>query len=128
MKKTQDIAKYRKEYYQKNKEKIKEYNKMWSENNPEYYKMYMRGMRANGWSCPKVTCEKCGFITHKNNLSRHQTSKKCIAISQGFKGYSKYNVRTPHAPIASGIAVKPPEEKLEEVEQLEVAVDVPVQL
>ena len=113
-KKTEDIVKYRKEYYERNKEKVKEYNKMWSENNPEYHKMYMRGMRASGYTCPKVECPICGFVTHKNNLSRHQLSKRCIAISQGFKGHSKYNS-------------KPPEEIPEVVEQLEVAVDVPVQ-
>ena len=91
IKKTDDMVSYRKVYYANNKDKIRDYNKMWSDNHPDYYKNYARGKRATGWTCPKVACEICGFITHKNNLIRHQASKKCIAISQGFKGYSKYN-------------------------------------
>lgn len=111
--KTQNIQQYRKDYYANNKEKIKEYNRMWSDNNPNYYKDYAKEKRENGWTCPKITCEICGFVTHKNNLSRHQQSKKCIAISQGFKGYSKYNAKPlPH----------------EEVVQLEAEADVPVLL
>jgi len=109
-KKTDDMKKYRKDYYANNKDKVKDYNRMWCENNPDYYKNYARGMRQSGWTCPKVTCNICGFITHKNNLTRHQASKKCIAISQGFKGYSKYNPKPQQT-----------EEQKEEQEELAVS-------
>ena len=114
MKKTQDIQQYRKDYRNKNRDKLNDYSRMWQINNPEYYKDYARGKRENGWTCPKVTCELCGFVTHKNNLTRHQLSKRCIAITQGFKGHSKYNVKLPSTET--------------EAEEEQVEVDVPSQL
>jgi hypothetical protein len=58
-----------KKYYENNKEQIAEYKKKWCEANKEI----LHEKRKE-----KVICDHCGFESIKNNLTRHQKSKKCI--------------------------------------------------
>lgn len=52
---------YRKEYYEKNIEKMQEYNRK------------------------KIECEYCGFIRSKKDLKRHQKSKSCLTYQKKLK-------------------------------------------
>ncbi len=56
---------YNIDYYQNNKEKINEKRKEYYENNKDKIK-------------EKVICDHCGCKCKKNNLKRHQKTKKCI--------------------------------------------------
>lgn len=58
-----DLARH-KEWYQKNKEKQKEYDKEWYQKNKEYQR-------------EKIKCDVCGSIMSRDSISRHKKSKKC---------------------------------------------------
>jgi hypothetical protein len=61
------LNKKKKEYYQKNKHK-----------NKEYYEKNKEVILKKRYE--KVICEKCGFISMKQNLKRHQKSRNCKRI------------------------------------------------
>lgn len=53
-----------------------------SEDKSEYNKYYGKNYRdmdkVNEWSKKEVICDKCGILTHRHHLSRHQKSDMCI--------------------------------------------------
>ena len=75
----------RKSYYERNKEKIAEYNKEWRENNREKLCEYSKKYRENNqekikaYKHTKVQCA-CGAITTKNDKSRHEKTNYHIKI------------------------------------------------
>jgi hypothetical protein len=100
-----DKKEYHKLYRLNHLEQFRQYRENWNDRHPTYHRdRYMKSKEEN-----KIICDKCGKETTTHNLKRHQTSKRCIFISQGHKGYSKF------IPLVEKPAV---------VEQLEVAVDV----
>lgn len=70
------------EYYQDNKTKKQEYNKVKYEENKEkrkiYYEENKKQILEN--SKVKVICEFCKSLIRKYDLKRHQRTKKCIEI------------------------------------------------
>ena len=66
---------YNKEYRENNKEKISEYHKEYRENNKEKMKEYYENNKE------KITCE-CGTIIIKSCLSTHKKSKKHKKLMQ----------------------------------------------
>jgi len=66
-----------KEYYQNNKEKKKEYRENNKEHKKEYLKQYYKDNKEK--RSQKVTCD-CGCIISKDNLARHQKSKKHLEL------------------------------------------------
>jgi hypothetical protein len=92
----EDNAEYFKEYREDNAEYFKEYQKKWREGNPEYYKEYYKKYYEDNSDKikekdkkyyeknadkikEKVCCNICGAFSSKNNLERHQKSKKCMS-------------------------------------------------
>ena len=59
----------KKEYYQKNKEKLKEKTKIYSQQNKE---KILKNQKE------KITCPICGSIVRKDGIKRHQRGKKCL--------------------------------------------------
>lgn len=70
-------------YYKKNRNKFLEYQKKYREDNPdkvlEYNKQYRKDNldKIYNKQNEKIKCEICGFIGGKQNILRHQKSKKC---------------------------------------------------
>ena len=86
---------YYKEYYDNNKNQLLEKMKGYRENNKEYYKEYRENNKEYTKEYyennknqllekmkEKVECPICNSIVNKNNLLRHQKSKKCINASK----------------------------------------------
>jgi hypothetical protein len=78
------ISQYKKEYYENNKETISQKGKEWREHNKEHksqkdkeYRECNKDKIAKKKS-EKVCCDICGAFTTKNNLKRHQQTKKCM--------------------------------------------------
>ncbi len=61
------LNEYKKEWYAENKEKILEHKKNYYEENKEIIK-------------EKIECPICNSIVRKDNLKRHQKTKKCLSI------------------------------------------------
>ena len=59
-----------------NKNKIKDYNR-------QYYLAHRDQMLSYGKR--KVVCEHCNKTVSRNNLSKHQNTKKCLALKDKFK-------------------------------------------
>ena len=57
-------------FYHNNKEEILKYNKEWRENNKEQIKE---------WKSKKVTCE-CGCLITRSHINRHKKSKKHLEL------------------------------------------------
>jgi len=78
------ILKKKKDYREANNEKIKETAKKYRENNKEKiverYKRYYENNKEKllDQNKIKVICDHCGCESTKQNLKRHQLSKKCI--------------------------------------------------
>ena len=53
-----------KEYYKEHKEDLNNYNKQYRLNNPNKYNI-------------KIVCNVCGLTTSKSNIARHQRTNKC---------------------------------------------------
>jgi len=66
------IKEKRKEYYENNKEKRKEY----LENNKDKIKEYLKNKNKQ-----KVICDLCGTQVIKNNLNRHKKTQRCKRLS-----------------------------------------------
>ena len=82
------LAEKSKEYYQNNKEKIVEKKKEYRENNKDKLKEYEKKYRENNKekitnypSKQYITCN-CGSKIRKNQLLRHQKTKKHCEFSQ----------------------------------------------
>jgi|AntAceMinimDraft_5_1070358.scaffolds.fasta_scaffold94477_2 hypothetical protein len=71
----------KKEYYETNKEKIQQYEKEYRDNNKEKIQEYMKEYRETNKENmkEKVKCE-CGCEVTKNDLKRHQKTKKHIKL------------------------------------------------
>ena len=73
-----------KEWTNDNKEKVKKYKKKWDDNNKNKKKEWVEDNKEiikeykKKWSEEKVICGHCGTEVNKNNLKRHQQSKKCL--------------------------------------------------
>ena len=63
------LSEYQKEYYESHKEILSERQKEYYESNK---KQILEKFKE------KVICEHCGCESTKNNLKRHQQSKKCL--------------------------------------------------
>ena len=70
-----------KEYYEDNKEYLKESNNKWRKNNREKILEQMRQYYENNKEIihEKITCE-CGCKVCKSSLNRHQQTKKHIDL------------------------------------------------
>jgi len=67
------ISEQQKQYRQDNCDKIKEYQTQYSENNRKKKNEYDKKRRKE-----KETCDNCGCILSKCDMSRHKRSKKCM--------------------------------------------------
>jgi len=70
------IKEQRKEYQQNNKEKIKEQKKEYRDNNKEKINEKAKEKYQNNKE--KVICDHCGCDIRKHYLKQHQKTKKCI--------------------------------------------------
>lgn len=61
---------------EENKNKIKEYNR-------QYYLNHREEMLDYGKK--KVVCKFCNKTVSRNNLLKHQNTKKCLILSDKFK-------------------------------------------
>ena len=68
------LSEYQKEYYESHKEILSERQKEYYESNK---KQILEKFKE------KVICEHCGCESTKNNLKRHQQSKKCLNYNVG---------------------------------------------
>ena len=70
----------KKEYYEENKEHLKEYNKVWNEKNKEYKKEWyeLNKEKIKEKNYEKFTCDCGGKYTRINKL-RHEKTKKHLA-------------------------------------------------
>ena len=81
------LADQRKQYYEANKEKLSEYNKEWREQNKEviaekYKQKYENNKdKISEQRKEKITCT-CGCEIRKDDLKRHQKSKKHLDLIQ----------------------------------------------
>ena len=95
------ILEQRKQYREKNKDKIRQLKKEYRENNVEKIREKKKEYRENNvekirekkkrdwiknrektlekWK-EKITCPICGFLGLKINMHRHQRTKKCLAV------------------------------------------------
>jgi hypothetical protein len=64
----EEIVEQQKQYYEKNKDKCNERQKQYWETNKEEIKKKRAG---------QVTCEVCGKVVSKRNISIHHKTKKC---------------------------------------------------
>jgi len=86
-----------KEWWEDNKDRLKILNKQWRQNNKEYINEKMRQYRKNNPDkikdyeksrCnkderkekrkEKITCDHCGMLISKMNISTHKKTQKCI--------------------------------------------------
>ena len=102
-----DKKEYHKLYRLNHPDAFKQYRQNWDDKHPTYYRDRWAKKKEEGYENPRVQCEKCGRIGYLNNIGRHQQSKRCIAISKGLKGYSKYDK----------VISVPPEEQKEDLEE-----------
>ena len=78
------INQYNKEYRENNKERLNQTSKEFYENNKEYLKQKQKEHYKNNKieilenMKKKVKCEFCNCEIQKNNLKRHQKTKKCL--------------------------------------------------
>ena len=78
------ILEYKKQHYQDNLEKILEKHKQYKQNNrekiaeqrKEYYQNNSEKILEN--MKQKITCDICGSIVCKGDISKHKKTKKCI--------------------------------------------------
>ena len=63
IRKTENMQQYKKQYYETNKEKIKDYYKKWLELNDPY---------------EKIECPECKSLINKCSISKHKKTQKCI--------------------------------------------------
>ena len=77
----EDIKEQKKQYYAINKEDIKEQKKQYYENNKEHKKQYYENNkdRIAHRNAKKIKCE-CGCDVTRNQLTRHQRTKKHIEL------------------------------------------------
>jgi len=80
----QDNKEYIKEYYQNNQEKISEQRKEYRHDNYEMIRKQKREYTEKNREqiqeryCEKVPCDKCGKISSRCHMSRHQKTIKCM--------------------------------------------------
>ena len=69
-----------KNYRLKHKEKIKKYVKELYENNKDEYKIKRKKQyeKEKNYVLEKISCEFCGTITSRSNISNHKKTKKCL--------------------------------------------------
>jgi len=78
------FAEQKKQYYQNNKKILSEKQKEYREQNKEYKKEKAKQYYENNKQIilekakEKVICDHCGYEITKNNLKKHQQSKKCL--------------------------------------------------
>jgi hypothetical protein len=78
------ITEYKKQYYEANKEQILKIHKNYREANKEIKKEQDKKYREANKEIlsekakQRVVCDHCGCEVSKNNLARHQKTKKCI--------------------------------------------------
>jgi hypothetical protein len=79
------IKDYGKDYKENNKDKIKEQNNQYRENNKEKIKEQRKQYRKNNREKinekinEKIKCEICNSMVCRGNLLRHQRTKKCLS-------------------------------------------------
>ena len=80
----ENCTKNSKKYREANKEKEKEKAKKYRENNRDYFREKAKEYYDNNkdklseYYKKKVICDHCGCEINKNNLPRHQKTKKCL--------------------------------------------------
>ena len=76
------LNEYRKQYREANKDKMKEYHIEYREANKEYLKEYREANKdkIKEKQSEKIVCDKCGKLSSKNHIKRHQRGKNCIKI------------------------------------------------
>tara|TARA_R110002110_G_scaffold209182_1_gene421557 strand:+ start:340 stop:729 length:390 start_codon:yes stop_codon:yes gene_type:complete len=62
---------YYKEYYEANKDKLTEYKKKYNDDNKD---------KLNEKQREKIVCDKCGKLSMRSNIKRHQQGNRCIKI------------------------------------------------
>jgi hypothetical protein len=67
IRKTENMQQYKKQYYETNKQKIKDYYKKWLETNDPY---------------EKIECAECKSLINKCSMSKHRKTKKCIKTKE----------------------------------------------
>jgi len=67
-------------YRLKHKKKIKKYFKELYENNKDDYKIKRKKQyeKQKNYVLEKISCEFCGTITARTNISNHKKTKKCL--------------------------------------------------
>ena len=81
------ISQKAKEWYEDNKEKVSQYHKKWYKDNKEeiiqkakeYYKKNAEKIVKK--KSEQVCCDICSAFSTKQNLKRHQQTKKCMNIA-----------------------------------------------
>ena len=79
----------KKEWREDNRDKLSEYHKQYHQDNRdkhiELFKQYRQNNRDKILENrkQKITCERCGSLTNKHHISRHQQSKKCLNYNVG---------------------------------------------
>ena len=71
----EQCKKYREDNRDKINEKLKEYYQNNQEKKKEYYQNNQEKIKAN--KTEKIKCGKCGSEIARNNIARHQKTKKC---------------------------------------------------
>ena len=85
MKKTEDIKEYKRQYYQRNKERLHKLNKEWIKNNPAKAKEYQKNYRQKEKS--KGLCRERNRKWTKNNQYKVKVRRELNKEKQ--KGYVK---------------------------------------
>jgi len=81
---SEKIAKQRKQHYQDNREVCLENMKQHYQNNREVRLEYQKQYHQNNHEMiveqrkKKITCDHCGSIVRKGDISKHKKTKKCI--------------------------------------------------
>ena len=73
--KTQDMVKYRKEYYAQNRDKLKEYQIEYRKNNKQYYDTYREEKKEELKDKYRIQCPHCNKMFNKYYLPRHINNK-----------------------------------------------------
>ena len=73
-----------KEYFQKNRDKRLEQMKKYNQNNSEKISKYLiqyyvnNSQKISEQRKESITCDRCGCIISRSNISIHKKTKKCL--------------------------------------------------
>lgn len=64
-------------YYQRNKERLRKYNRDYYKFRQETDPLYIKKKTQNYVTGPKMTCPNCGTIVRTRYINTHQKTKSC---------------------------------------------------